>query len=130
MKLLLDTHVFLWVDGEPGRLSPRARSLCEDSGNEILLSVASIWEMQLKIGLGKLALRAPLRTVIQDWTADASLKVLDVNANHVFRVESLPAHHKDPFDRLLIAQAQEEGCAMISHDRVISRYRHVVITRK
>jgi|SRR5688572_14778454 len=127
MKLLLDTHAFLWVDGEPAKLSARARSLCEDPSNEILVSVVSIWEMQLKSMLGKLALRAPLRNVIQDWTADGSLKLIELSANHVFRVESLPTHHKDPFDRLLIAQAQEEGCAMISHDRLISRYPVTVI---
>src|SRR5688500_12725005 len=79
---------FLWVDGEPAKLSARARSLCEDPSNEILVSVVSIWEMQLKSMLGKLALRAPLRNVIQDWTADGSLKLIELSANHVFRVES------------------------------------------
>ena len=78
--------------------------------------------MQLKIILGKLAVRAPLRQIIQDWIRQSRLEILPLNLEHVLHLDSLPAHHKDPFYRLLIAQAQVEGCDIVSQDRAISRY--------
>ena len=122
MKRLLDTHAFLWADGEPAKLSATAKAACEDPAHVLLLSVVSVWEMQLKIILGKLAVRAPLRQIIQDWIRQSRLEILPLNLEHVLHLDSLPAHHKDPFDRLLIAQAQVEGCDIVSQDRAISRY--------
>lgn len=122
MKLLLDTHAFLWADGEPHKLSTRAKAACENQDNDLILSVVSIWEMQLKIMLGKLSLRAPLRQVIDDWVRDSGLKILTLNEQHILRLDSLPALHKDPFDRLLVAQADLEGCELVTQDREIARY--------
>jgi PIN domain nuclease of toxin-antitoxin system len=122
MRLLLDTHAFIWADNEPEKLSPGAKAACEDSANELILGVASAWEMQLKIMLGKLTLRKPLRPVIEDWIQQNTIVMLPVHLEHVFHLDTLSSHHKDPFDRLLIAQAMAEGLAIVTHDRTFARY--------
>jgi len=109
MKLLLDTHVFLWLDNEPERLSPRLQTLCQDSETELLLSVVSLWEIQIKNTIGKLNLRLPLQQ-------------LPVIPAHVFALEHLPLIHKDPFDRLIIAQAMVEGLTLASADMHVIKY--------
>lgn len=96
MKLLLDTHTFIWWDSETARLLPHALALCQDRQNVLLLSVVSVWEMQIKLQLGKLRLALPLKEIIE---------ILPVTLAHVLALENLPAYHKDPFDRLLVAQA-------------------------
>lgn len=118
MKVLLDTHAFIWWDSEPTKLSAQARAACEDRTNVVLLSVATAWEMQIKLQLGKLDLRLPLAEVIasQQQTNDIQvLPVVPVALGHVLALQDLPAHHKDPFDRLLIAQANAEQAVLISH---------------
>ncbi|HTD85446.1 MAG TPA: type II toxin-antitoxin system VapC family toxin [Candidatus Binatia bacterium] len=127
MKRLLDTHAFLWADGEPERLSAAAKAACEDQDSELLLSVVSVWEIQIKIQLGKLALRSGLREIMGAWVQRNNLRILPVNLEHVLRLEVLPSHHKDPFDRLLVAQAQAEGCELISHDRLLRQYPVTVV---
>jgi PIN domain nuclease of toxin-antitoxin system len=122
MRLLLDTHVFIWADSEPEKLSPAARASCEDPSNELILSVASVWELQLKIMLGKLALSKPLRRVIEDWRRKNTIMILPVHLEHVLRLDTLSGHHKDPFDRLLIAQATAERLTIVTHDRVFALY--------
>ena len=122
MRLLLDTHVFIWADGEPEKLSPGAKTSCEDPANELILSVASVWEMQLKIMLGKLTLRNPLRSVIEDWIRQNMILILPVSLEHILHLDTLYGHHKDPFDRLLIAQAMAEGLTIVTHDRAFSLY--------
>lgn len=102
MKALLDTHVFIWWDSAPDKLSPRARAVCQAWTNLLLLSVASAWEMQIKLQLGKLQLRLPLAEVIADQQQTNTIHVLPVALEHVLALQGLPAHHKDPFDRLLI----------------------------
>jgi PIN domain nuclease of toxin-antitoxin system len=102
MKLLLDTHTFIWWDGTPSELGSQARAACFDPGNELLLSVASVWEMQIKVMLGKLTLRKPLRQLISDQVQQNGFGVVAVSLEHVLRLDSLPSHHKDPFDRLLV----------------------------
>jgi PIN domain nuclease of toxin-antitoxin system len=121
MSLLFDTHAFIWWDNEPERLSLRVRSLCADPANEVFFSVASAWEMQIKIQLGKLLIRMPLQYVITD-QVNGGLRVLQVSLLHVFGLQQLPRHHGDPFDQLLIAQARTEGMSLISHDHVFSQY--------
>lgn len=111
MKVLLDTHAFIWWDSDPTKLSPQACAVCEDRTNVVLLSVASAWEMQSKLQLGKLDLRLPLAEVIASQQQTNHLQVLPVALGHVLALQNLPAHHKDPFDRLLIAQANEEEFA-------------------
>jgi PIN domain nuclease of toxin-antitoxin system len=122
MKVLLDTHAFIWWDSDPAKPSPQARAACEDRTNVVLLSVASAWEMQIKLQLGKLDLRLPLAEVIASQQQTNDIQVLPVALGHVLALRDLPAHHKDPFDRLLIAQADVEEAVLISHDPVFAHY--------
>ncbi len=127
MKLLLDTHTFIWWDSEPAKLSARALALCQDPSNILFFSVASAWEMQIKLQLGKLALKLPLATVIEGQRQTNDFKILAVELPHILALQSLPTPHKDPFDRLLIAQANVEGAALISSDPVFAEYSVTVI---
>lgn len=122
MKIILDTHIFLWWGNEPTRLSSTAWSLCHDPENDLVLSVASIWEIQLKVQLGKLTIRLPLANLIEDEQEKNGIEVLDIKLSHVLELNSLPLHHKDPFDRLLIAQANAEGIALLSADPMFGKY--------
>jgi PIN domain nuclease of toxin-antitoxin system len=121
MKLLLDTHAFIWWDSDPTRLSAPALAALLDPANEVWLSVASVWEMVIKVQLGKLALRLPLADIVSQQRANG-LRVLPVALAHVLAVEGLPAVHKDPFDRVLIAQANVEGAQLVSADPVVRQY--------
>jgi PIN domain nuclease of toxin-antitoxin system len=122
MKLLLDTHVFIWWDSEPAKLSKKVLSLCRDPGNTLLLSVASAWEMQIKMHLGKMKLDVPLQKIISEQRKNNGLHIIPVELEHVLALQSLPAHHKDPFDRLLIAQTQAENAVLVSKDKAFTRY--------
>ena len=122
MKLLLDTHAFLWWDNEPSRLSPQVLALCQDPTTDLVLSVVSVWEIQIKSALGKLTLTTPLHTLITAQHTTNGLQVLPVTLEHVLALDSVPAHHKDPFDRLLIAQARVEAIPVASADRVFALY--------
>lgn len=122
MKLLLDTHTFIWWDSEPAKLSPQVLALCQDRTNSLLLSVASVWEMQIKLQLGKLKLDRPLAEIIESQQQRNNIEILPVLLTHVLVLQSLPAHHKDPFDRLLIAQANVEEAALASSDPVFAKY--------
>jgi PIN domain nuclease of toxin-antitoxin system len=122
MRLLLDTHVFIWWADDPERLSPAALAALEDEANELLLSVASVWEMQIKIQLGKLKLSLPLKELIKNQQETNNLTVSPVALPHVLALEALPFHHKDPFDRLLIAQSIEEGLTLVTADSQFSAY--------
>lgn len=106
MKLLLDTHAFLWLMEEPEKLSRKALRACQERRNELYLSVVCAWEMQIKQQLGKLRLKSSLRTIIQQQQEKNNLQTLVVKLEHVLALANLPSHHGDPFDRLLIAQAQ------------------------
>lgn len=126
MRLLLDTHTFIWWDIEPANLSPKALALCRDSNNQIVLSVASVWEMQIKIQLGKLGFTKPLADMISEQQRRNNLEILPVNLAHALALETLPLLHRDPFDRLLIAQAKTEGIPLVSRDHEFSDYPIVV----
>lgn len=121
MKLLLDTHAFIWCDSEPEKLSRHARELCQDPENALILSVASIWEIQIKSQLGKLQLKMPLAEMIRQ-QQENGIEILSVEATHIFALDSLPNHHKDPFDRLLVAQALVEGAVLVSADPLVKQY--------
>ena len=121
MKYLLDTHTFIWIDNEPSRLSATALSILDDESNIIFLSLASVWEIQIKLQLGKLSLRAHLSEVIREQQAHY-IEILPITLPHILVLEHLPAHHRDPFDRLLIAQAQVEDIALLTHDAVFAKY--------
>lgn len=120
--LLLDTHTFLWWDNEIINLSPRVLSLCYDPTVILYLSLASLWEIQIKSSLGKLSLRLPLRDLIADHQRSNGLQLLPVTLDHVVALGLLPHHHKDPFDRLLIAQSQVDGMSIASADHVFANY--------
>ena len=122
MKLLLDTHIFIWWADQPEKLSPAALSALEDEANELLLSVASVWEMQIKIQLGKLKLSLPLKDLVKNQQETNDLTVSPVALPHVLALGALPFHHKDPFDRLLIAQSIEEDLTLVSADSQFSAY--------
>jgi len=122
MKLLLDTHAFLWWDSAPSNLSPPALAACQDPTNILLLSVASAWEMQIKLQVGKLKLALPLETIVEGQQQTNRLGILPVTLAHVLALKNLPAHHKDPFDRLLIAQANVEEAALVTNDPVFESY--------
>src|SRR5262245_57878951 len=106
MNLLLDTHSFLWFVTGSLNLSRQARTLIEDPANQPLLSVASLWEMAIKIGLGRLTVEPPFETFISRQLELNGFDLLPIQLRHVAAVITLPFHHRDPFDRLLIAQAQ------------------------
>ena len=121
MKILLDTHTFIWCDSDPSNLSATAVSLLKNPGNTVLVSVVSIWEMIIKQQIGKLSLKVPLRTILSQQQANG-IQVLPMNLDHVLSLENLPVIHKDPFDRLLITQANVEGAALLSADAIFSQY--------
>jgi len=121
MKALLDTHTFIWWDSQPGRLSGPVLTLLRDPGVTVLLSVVSVWEMVIKLQLGKLSVNSPLATLVSQQQANG-IRILPVTLDHVLGVEALPPVHKDPFDRLLIAQAQVEGAVLLSSDTVFFQY--------
>lgn len=121
MKLLLDTHTFIWWDSDPAQLSATALTAISDPANEVWLSVASVWEMVIKAQLGKLALRLPLSDIVSRQQANG-LRILSVNLMHALGVEYLPGIHKDPFDRILIAQANFEAAEFVSGDPLIRQY--------
>lgn len=122
MRLLLDTHIFIWWADQPEKLSPSALSALEDEANELLLSVASVWEMQIKIQLGKLKLSLPLKELVKNQQEINDLTVSPVALTHVLALDALPFHHKDPFDRLLIAQSIAEGLTIVTADSQFSTY--------
>ena len=122
MNLLLDTHTFLrWGNGAT-HLSPRVLSLCRDPTVILYLSLVSLWELQIKSGLGELSLRLPLRELLADHQQKNGLRLLPITPEHLFALDALPQHHKDPFDRLLIAQAQVEGMPLASADPAFASY--------
>ncbi len=122
MKLLLDTHAFIWSASEPERLSPRVREACEDLRNELFLSIVSILEMQLKSQAGRLDLGKPLRELVQEHERASAIGILPLRPAHVYALGTLPRIHKDPFDRLLVAQAIVEDVFLASKDEVIAEY--------
>ncbi len=122
MKLLFDTHTFIWWDSQPNNLSQTALALLQDRSNILLLSVISIWEMQIKLQLGKITLNRSLLEIIENQQQTNQIEVLPVKLDHVLELDSLPLVHKDPFDRLLVAQANVENAALVSCDPIVAQY--------
>lgn len=122
MRLLLDTHTFLWFIGGSHDLSNGARSLIEDATNQSYLSTASLWEMANKISLGKLKLNQPFEMLIPQQLSLNGIELLNISLPHIAAVIALPFHHRDPFDRLLIAQATIEQMPLVSRDIVFDAY--------
>ncbi len=120
--LLLDTHTFLWLATDDKRLSLTARELVLDSSTELFLSVASVWEMAIKKSLGRMELAIPLRRLVEEQLRDLRTDLLEIRCEHALLVETLPFHHRDPFDRLLVAQAMEEKLSLLSADKQLDPY--------
>jgi PIN domain nuclease of toxin-antitoxin system len=116
VRLLLDTHAFLWFVAGSAELSTRARRRIEDVGNERLLSIASVWELAIKASLGKIMLAVPLGELVQEGALDNEISLLPVSREHAVGVGVLPFHHRDPFDRMLAVQAAQEGLTIVSRD--------------
>jgi PIN domain nuclease of toxin-antitoxin system len=121
MKLLLDTHLLLWAAGQPNRLSAAARKLIAAPTNELLFSAASIWEVAIKHGLGRRDFRADPR-LLRRGLLDNGYSELPVLSEHVVAIDTLPPIHKDPFDRLLIAQATAAGVTLLTSDTDVVKY--------
>ncbi len=122
MKLLVDTHAFLWlVEGSPSLSSP-ARTALADPTNELFLSVASVWELAIKTANRKLTLSDPLLVFLNRWTTTYQLTLLSILASHALALVGLADHHKDPFDRMLIAQAMTEGMSVVTADGKFAPY--------
>lgn len=122
MTLLLDTHAVLWFVWDDPQLSATAKAAIEDPANRKLLSVASCWEIAIKAGIGKLTLDAPAALFIPRELGRNGFDLLPISLPHATAVETLPQHHKDPFDRLLIAQAQIEAIPIVSVDAAFDPY--------
>ena len=127
MRYLLDTHAFIWWDSEPEKLSSQVLSICQESNTQLFLSMASLWEMQIKIQLGKLKLHQTLEQIIQSQIIENNIQLLDITAQHIFQLTSLGEFHKDPFDRLIISQSINEDLPVLSKDNAFSQYQIRVI---
>jgi PIN domain nuclease of toxin-antitoxin system len=127
MKILLDTHTFLWWITDDQKLSGRAREIISDGSNELFLSAATGWEIAIKVQIGRLKLpEEPIRFILEQMRINA-IQSLPIQMNHALHVSTLPQHHRDPFDRLLIAQAQLEGLPVLSSDHQLANYQVEVI---
>jgi len=122
MRLLLDTHTFIWAATLDENLSSKARKLLLNNDNELFLSTASIWEMAIKTSLGKLILKQPIEQTINEQIQINDLHVLNIEPAHALAVASLPWHHRDPFDRLLICQSKLEKLTILGRDTMMDTY--------
>jgi PIN domain nuclease of toxin-antitoxin system len=122
VKLLLDTHAFIWWTSDPQKLSARALAACRDENNTLMFSLLSIWEMQIKHQIGKFTFNLPLAEIVDQQLENGGMTLLPVELDHLLALDKLPLHHKDPFDRLLIAQASVEQAVLVTHDTLISQY--------
>ena len=121
MRYLLDTHAFLWLAIDDGRLPARVRAIYQDLEHDCFVSTASIWEMAIKANLGKLTLGTTLAQLVQGGV-ERGLRLLDVRPQHAYVVQTLPFHHRDPFDRMLVAQAMHESLHVLSRDEALDAY--------
>ncbi len=122
MKVLVDTHTWLWMLTAPDRLPPGVRSIVDDLRTDVLVSAASAWEIGIKHALGKLDLPEPPLTVIESRIPASGCELIDIQARHALHAAALPLHHRDPFDRLLVAQSQILGIPLCSGDRALEAY--------
>jgi PIN domain nuclease of toxin-antitoxin system len=121
VKLLLDTHLLLWAAGDPGRLSSLARSLIDAPDNELYFSAASLWEIAIKHSIGRTDFQVDPRLLRRGLLDNGYLEI-PVRSEHAVAIDSLPMIHKDPFDRMLVAQATAEGITLLTSDAVVAQY--------
>jgi PIN domain nuclease of toxin-antitoxin system len=122
VRLLLDTHAFLWFITDDPQLSAAAKALIADPNNEILVSPASYWETAIKVSIRKYPLSVPYETFITQGIDGNGFKVLAIEPRHTAVLTTMPFHHRDPFDRLLVAQAQVEKISVVSNDAILDQY--------
>ena len=122
MNYLLDTHTFLWFINDDTSLSSTAKALIEDPENTIYLSVASIWEMAIKVSLDKLEMPSPFTDFIDEQLGENTIILLNIKTAHTGIIATLPFHHRDPFDRLIIAQSKVEDIPVIGKDAIFDDY--------
>ncbi len=122
MRLLLDTQCWLWWFAQPEKLNEQIIDQIADDANEVWFSVASVWEIGIKVAIGKLPLPEPIDSYISTRMAQMGARSLEINAAHALQVAALPLHHRDPFDRMLIAQAQVEKMMLVSADAMFNQY--------
>jgi PIN domain nuclease of toxin-antitoxin system len=122
MRLLLDSHTLIWSADRPDQITSSAMTAMSDPGNELLVSAATLWEIAIKFGLGRLPLSVPYRQWMEKAMVDLGLILLPITLDHTERQALLPWHHRDPFDRLLVAQAQVEGVPLVSADATLDPY--------
>ena len=127
MRFLLDTQIWLWMNAEPARLGEHLIGLLVDPANERLLSAASVWEIGIKHALGKLPLLMPPSEYVPARLASTVTFVLSIEMEHALRASALPHHHRDPFDRMIVAQAQVEGLTVVTVDPAIKAYEVAVL---
>ena len=127
MKLLLDTHTFIWWDSDPSQIPANTLSLMQQSSNQLLVSIASLWEIQIKTQLGKLILQTPLTEIVSHQQTENGVILLSITLLHILELNNLPWHHKDPFDRLLIAQCRYEAATLVSRDQIFKQYNCQII---
>jgi PIN domain nuclease of toxin-antitoxin system len=121
MTLLVDTHLLIWAAAMPDRLSPEARTLLTDPDHDLVFSAASLWEISIKLGLGRDDFRVDPRLLRRGLIANG-YRELPVTGAHPLELERLPAHHRDPFDRILVCQARVEGITLLTSDETVARY--------
>ena len=121
MNLLLDTHTYIWFSANKPELSSTVKRLVEDSENTSYISIASLWEMSIKISLGKLVIDKGFKEVIKD-LSESGIEILPISFDHVLKSSTLPFYHRDPFDRIIIAQSICEGMKLLSADEIFDKY--------
>jgi PIN domain nuclease of toxin-antitoxin system len=122
MKLLLDTHTFIWWDSQSSQIPTGTLDALSSSGNKLLLSLVSVWKIQIKSHLGKLELKEPLLDIVQRQESQNGVVILPITLAHIIELDQLPWYHKDPFDRLLIAQSRVEAATLVSKDPAFAQY--------
>lgn len=122
MKLLLDSNVLLWAVFSRSRLTPLTRRAIEDAGNELFVSTASMWELAIKVAKGKLSMPGDSTAYLFDQVTDIGIMLLPITPAHILRTETLPHHHGDPFDRMIIAQALSDDLTVLTSDRIFAAY--------
>lgn len=127
MRVLLDTHALVWALAEPDRLSPRAREVIADPATVVFVSLASAWELSILEGLDRVRLKVPLAALFTEGLASLRINLLPIRLQHVAGVATLPRHHRDPFDRLLVAAAVAEKLSVVTADKEFRRYGVTVV---
>jgi PIN domain nuclease of toxin-antitoxin system len=122
MNLLLDSNILIWFTLTPDRLSAKVNELIADENNNLFISIASIWEIQIKLQTQKLTLDLPLSTLVKDLQQNSGIQILDITLAHIYALDNLPNEHRDPFDRIMIAQAMVEEMPFLSADKIFDLY--------